>query len=142
MKQDVDVQIVLVDNRSRNSRQNAMGRTVPRSRSISSDPSVVARLGCAILRGIQSEGVAACGKHFLGHGDTSQDSHHTLPRITHSIERLEQIELPPFKAAIDAGVSSIMTAHVVFDALDPKYPVTMSRKALDGISTRGMPPTI
>jgi len=103
------------------------------SRSLSADPTIVAKLGCAILRGIQSEGIAACGKHFLGHGDTSQDSHLTLPRITHPMARLEQIELPPFKAAIDANVASIMTAHVIFEAIDKDYPVTMSPAALNGI---------
>jgi len=103
------------------------------SRSFSSDPQIVSALGVALLRGIQSEGIAACGKHFLGHGDTSTDSHKTLPRIKHKRDRLDQIELPPFQAAIAAGVSSIMTAHVIFDCLDKNYPVTMSPDALDGI---------
>ena len=102
-------------------------------RSLGKDVNVVTRLGVAVARGIQDAGVAACGKHFAGHGDTSQDSHYVLPRVSHPIERLRTVEWPPFKAAIDAGVATIMTAHVVFDAIDPKYPATMSRAILHGV---------
>src|SRR2546421_10209424 len=70
-------------------------------RSFGRDPTLVSRLGCAIIDGLQSHGVAACAKHFPGHGDTSQDSHLTLPRLDHQLDRLEQIELPPFQAAIE-----------------------------------------
>jgi beta-N-acetylhexosaminidase len=93
----------------------------------------VTKLGVALIRGIQHEGVAACGKHFPGHGDTWQDSHHTLPRLAHGIARVEQVELPPFEAAVRAGVATIMTAHVVFEPIDPRYPATMSKVILDGI---------
>ncbi len=102
-------------------------------RSLGMTPEIVSRLGCAILRGIQSTGVAACAKHFPGHGDTAQDSHYSLPRLPHSLERLEAIELPPFQAAIRAGVASIMTNHVIFEPIDREYPTTMSRACLDGI---------
>jgi beta-N-acetylhexosaminidase len=102
-------------------------------RSFGRTPELVARLGCALLRGLQDTGVAACGKHFPGHGDTAQDSHVDLPRLGHRLERLEAVELPPFAAAIGAGVAAIMTAHVIFEPLDPRYPATMSRPALDGI---------
>jgi beta-N-acetylhexosaminidase len=102
-------------------------------RSFGRRPELVARLGCAVLRGLQEAGVAACGKHFPGHGDTSQDSHVDLPRLRHGIERLETVELLPFAAAIRAGIASIMTAHVIFEPLDARYPATMSRPALDGI---------
>jgi beta-N-acetylhexosaminidase len=95
-------------------------------RSLGSDPQVVSRLGVALLRGIQSCGVAACGKHFPGHGDTWQDSHLTMPKLEHGIARIEQVELPPFEAAVRAGVATIMTAHVVFMPIDPRYPATMS----------------
>lgn len=102
-------------------------------RSFARTPEQVARLGAALIEGLQSAGVAACGKHFPGHGDTAQDSHLDLPRLPHSLERLEAVELPPFEAAIRAGVASIMTAHVIFEPLDSRYPATMSRPALDGI---------
>ncbi len=103
------------------------------SRSLSSDPQVVARLGVAIGKGLESAGVAACGKHFPGHGDTTQDSHLELPRLDHSLERLRAVELVPFRAWCDAGLSSLMTAHVVFSPLDPEYPATMSEPALGGL---------
>ena len=96
-------------------------------------PELVARMGAALIRGLQGAGVAACGKHFPGHGDTAQDSHLDLPRLPHTLARLESVELPPFEQAIRAGVASIMTAHVIFEPLDPRYPATMSRAALDGI---------
>jgi beta-N-acetylhexosaminidase len=107
-------------------------------RSFGSDPQVVSKMAVALLRGLQDNGVAACGKHFPGHGDTSQDSHLDLPRLGHSMERLNQIELPPFRAAIGAGVSTIMTAHIIFEALDPAHPATMSKPVLDGLLRRQM----
>ena len=99
-------------------------------RSLGRDPHQVARLGAAIARGIQSSGVAACAKHFPGHGDTSQDSHVELPRISHPLSRLEAVELVPFRALAAAGVASVMTAHVVFEALDPGRPATMSPEVM------------
>lgn len=95
-------------------------------RAFSRDPALVGRLGAALARGLQSAGVAACAKHFPGHGDTSQDSHQHLPHLPHSLARLEKVELPPFRALARAGVAAVMTAHVVFDALDPARPATMS----------------
>jgi beta-N-acetylhexosaminidase len=95
-------------------------------RSLSRDPDVVARLGTALALGLQAEGVAACAKHFPGHGDTSQDSHVALPRLPHPLERLRRVELPPFRALAQAGVAAVMTAHVVFEALDPTRPATLS----------------
>jgi beta-N-acetylhexosaminidase len=102
-------------------------------RSLGRTPDLVSRLGVALIKGLQDNGVAACGKHFPGHGDTSQDSHHQLPVLPHGIERIEQVELPPFRAAIDAGVASIMTAHVIFTALDAKYPGTLSEAVMNGL---------
>jgi beta-N-acetylhexosaminidase len=99
-------------------------------RSFSRDAEAVARFGTALARGLQSEGVAACAKHFPGHGDTSQDSHQDLPHLPHDLARLEAIELVPFRALAAAGVASAMTAHVVFDALDPRRPATMSEPVL------------
>lgn len=95
-------------------------------RALSSDPEVVGRLGAALAQGLQAAGVAACAKHFPGHGDTIQDSHHDLPRLPHPLERLERVELAPFRALAKAGVASVMTAHVVFEALDPVRPATLS----------------
>jgi beta-N-acetylhexosaminidase len=74
--------------------------------------------------------VAACAKHFPGHGDTSQDSHLTLPRLPHPLARLEAVELPPFTALARAGVAAVMTAHVVFEPLDPERPATLSAAVL------------
>jgi beta-N-acetylhexosaminidase len=93
----------------------------------------VARLGSIIIRTLQAEGIAACGKHFPGHGDTSVDSHLDLPLIEHAPDRLEAIELVPFKAAIAAGVASIMTAHILIPALDDERPATLSPAIVDGL---------
>jgi beta-N-acetylhexosaminidase len=103
------------------------------ARSFGRTPQLVARMGVAMIRGLQEEGVAACAKHFPGHGDTSQDSHFDLPALSHPIERLMSVEIPPFAAAIEAGVSAIMTAHVIFQPIDPQFPATMSQKVLDGL---------
>lgn len=102
-------------------------------RAFARDPHVVAELGAALVTGLQALKVAACGKHFPGHGDTAQDSHLTLPRLPHGLERLRALELLPFRRAVEAGVATIMTAHVVFEALDPDVPATMSAKAIDGV---------
>jgi len=99
-------------------------------RSFSRDPGEVARLGAALASGLQSAGVAACAKHFPGHGDTSQDSHQALPHLAHDLERLRAVELVPFRALARAGVASVMTAHVVFDALDAGRPATLSAPVL------------
>ena len=95
-------------------------------RSLSENADDVARLGTAIIEGLQAEGVAACGKHFPGHGDTSTDSHAELPVVEHPPERLREVELVPFRSAIDGGVASLMTAHVLFPALDDARPATLS----------------
>jgi beta-N-acetylhexosaminidase len=102
-------------------------------RSLGRDPALVARLGVALARGLTSQGVAACAKHFPGHGDTVLDSHLALPRLEHSLERLEAVELVPFVAAIADGIPAIMTAHVVFSALDAALPATLSRAVLSGL---------
>ncbi len=87
-------------------------------RSFGDDPELVARLGAAAVRGYQGQGVLATAKHFPGHGDTEIDSHIDLPLISHSRERLQEVELPPFSAAVAAGVAAIMTAHVSFPAFE------------------------
>jgi beta-N-acetylhexosaminidase len=96
-------------------------------RALAGKPEEVARLGSAIVRTLQAEGIAACGKHFPGHGDTTADSHHELPLVEHPPDRLRAIELTPFKAAIEAGVAHIMTAHVLVPSLDEARPATLSR---------------
>jgi beta-N-acetylhexosaminidase len=95
-------------------------------RSFSRQPERVARHARAFIEAMQAEGVAACAKHFPGHGDTQTDSHLELPRLSHDLDRLRAVELEPFRAAIEAGVASIMTAHVVFEAIDRKRPATLS----------------
>ncbi|MFD1954686.1 glycoside hydrolase family 3 N-terminal domain-containing protein [Paenibacillus thailandensis] len=103
-------------------------------RSYSDSASVVARLGTAAVRGYQASGIAATVKHFPGHGDTDIDSHHSLPTLPHGRERLEAIELPPFRAAIAAGTDAIMTAHVSLPKLDPSgLPSTLSAPVLTGL---------
>jgi beta-N-acetylhexosaminidase len=97
-------------------------------RALAEQAQEVARLGSVIVRALQGEGIAACGKHFPGHGDTSTDSHHELPVVEHPPERLREVEFLPFKAAIEAGVATIMTAHVLVPSLDEKRPATLSRK--------------
>ncbi len=98
-------------------------------RSFGSDPERVAALARAFAEGLGAAGVAAVGKHFPGHGATAQDSHDTLPRVEHSRAVLERLELPPFKRLIAAGIPALMSAHVVFPALDDS-PATLSRPIL------------
>src|SRR3954468_17788428 len=88
----------------------------------------VARLGSAIVRALQAEGIAACGKHFPGHGDTSTDSHFELPLVEHPPDRIRRVECVPFQAAIEAGVATIMTAHVLVPSLDERRPASLSRR--------------
>jgi beta-N-acetylhexosaminidase len=93
----------------------------------------VARRGLAFARGLDAAGVLACGKHFPGHGDTATDSHLELPRIDHGWDRLEEVELLPFRRAAAAGLPMIMTAHVVFAALDPTRAATLSEQVVTGL---------
>ncbi|HEY6557508.1 MAG TPA: beta-N-acetylhexosaminidase [Polyangiaceae bacterium] len=97
-------------------------------RAFSSDTDTVARLGRAFIEGLQEQGVLACGKHFPGHGDTNKDSHLDLPRVKHDKARLDHVELPPFRTACLREVAALMTAHVVYDELDPETPATLSRR--------------
>jgi beta-N-acetylhexosaminidase len=86
----------------------------------------VARLGVAIATALQAAGVAACGKHFPGHGDTGVDSHEELPVLEHDRRRLDAVELVPFRRAIEAGIAAIMTAHLLVLPLDEERPASMS----------------
>jgi beta-N-acetylhexosaminidase len=102
-------------------------------RAFGSDAEVVARRALAFARGLEAAGVLACGKHFPGHGDTATDSHLELPRIDHGWDRLDRVELLPFRRAAEAGLPMIMTAHVVFAALDPGRPATLSEPVVTGL---------
>lgn len=104
------------------------------TRSFGEDPAQVARLAAAMVQGLQSEGVSAVAKHFPGHGDTAMDSHFDLPLVDHPWERLDQVELVPFRAAIDAGADAIMTAHIIFPAVATDgLPATLSPQVLTGL---------
>ncbi|HJU65057.1 MAG TPA: glycoside hydrolase family 3 N-terminal domain-containing protein [Gemmatimonadaceae bacterium] len=101
------------------------------TRSLGADPKRVGMLAAEWIDSCQSEGVIACAKHFPGHGRTTTDSHVALPVVRSSKKELLETDLLPFKAAIEAGVASVMTAHVAFPSLDPSgLPATMSRDIL------------
>jgi beta-N-acetylhexosaminidase len=102
-------------------------------RALAEDAGQVARLGAAIVRGLQDNAVAACGKHFPGHGDTSVDSHLDLPLVEHPPDRIRRVECVPFREAIRADVAFIMTAHVLVPALDEERPATLSPKIVQAI---------
>ncbi|WP_432476682.1 glycoside hydrolase family 3 protein [Nocardioides sp. GXQ0305] len=103
-------------------------------RSFSENPRLAATMTAAQTRGYTSAGVAGAAKHFPGHGDTATDSHTGLPVIDHTREEWEQLDRPPFQAAIDAGVPAIMSAHISVPALDPSGdPATLSEPIMTGI---------
>ncbi|MGP4081485.1 glycoside hydrolase family 3 protein [Pseudalkalibacillus sp. R45] len=100
-------------------------------RSFSENPDLVAAMGAAQVTGYQNEDVMATAKHFPGHGDTNVDSHYGLPIINHDLETLHEVDLKPFKAAIEAGIDAIMPAHIVVPALDDSgLPATLSKPIL------------
>jgi beta-N-acetylhexosaminidase len=101
-------------------------------RAFGSEPALVARHVAAHVRATQAAGVAACAKHFPGHGDTRTDSHHELPVVDRDLAGLRAVELVPFAAAVGAGVRTVMTAHLRVPALGPE-PVTLNRTALAGL---------
>lgn len=101
-------------------------------RAFGGDPALVARQGRASLRGHATAGVAGCVKHFPGHGDTHLDSHYALPRVKKSRAELEAVELATFRELLPV-TPAVMTAHIIFDALDDQYPATLSRPILTGL---------
>ena len=107
-------------------------------RAFARSPEAVARHAVALIRGMQGAGVGACAKHFPGHGDTDQDSHLTLPSLEHDLRRLQQVEWPPFAAAIAADVGAIMTAHVRVTSLDSDVPATLSPRVINAHLRRGL----
>jgi beta-N-acetylhexosaminidase len=104
-------------------------------RSFGEDPQQVARLAVATVKGYQAAGIISNLKHFPGHGDTSVDSHVALPTIAHTLARLEQLELVPFRSCIQAGADSVMIAHIYFPALmpDTTLPATVSPAIIQGL---------
>ncbi|WP_329091820.1 glycoside hydrolase family 3 protein [Streptosporangium sp. NBC_01469] len=103
------------------------------TRAFGADPRLVARHARAWVTGLQSAGVAACAKHFPGHGATAVDSHDDLPTVAYSAEELAATTLPPYRAAIEAGVRAVMTGHLLVPAYDPDLPATMSARILVGL---------
>ncbi len=100
-------------------------------RSFGATPDAVIRHALAWAEGLRAGGVVGCGKHFPGHGDTDLDSHLALPRLAHDLERLRRVELAPFRAAIERHVcEAMMSAHIVFEALDPQWPATLSPRVI------------
>src|SRR6185295_10802374 len=99
-------------------------------RALGERPETVARLGRVIIEELQRAGIAACGKHFPGHGDTATDSHVELPIVEHPPDRLRRVEFVPFKEAIDADVAFIMTAHVLVTSIDDERAATLSPKVV------------
>lgn len=102
-------------------------------RSYGEDADLVSALGGAAVTAMQSRGVSATPKHFPGHGDTEVDSHYGLPIVTYDRDVLDDVHLPPFQAAIDAGADMVMTAHVIIEAIDPDLPATLSHDVLTGV---------
>ncbi|WP_176448166.1 glycoside hydrolase family 3 protein [Lentibacillus sp. CBA3610] len=107
-------------------------------RSFSDNTDLVSEMTAAQVSAYQEEGIIATAKHFPGHGDTVTDSHLELPTVTYDREELEEIHLPPFQAAIDAGVDSIMTTHIIIEAVDPNLPATLSEDVLTGLLREDM----
>ncbi len=107
-------------------------------RSFGNQPEAVMQHALELASGLRSEGVIPCGKHFPGHGDTAKDSHLELPVVERSLESLEQIEFPPFEAAIQNNIEMLMTAHVMYPALDASLPATLSPKILTGLLRQKM----
>ena len=102
-------------------------------RALAQDADLVARLGAVIVDAIQGEGLAACGKHFPGHGDASVDSHHDLPVLDLPPDRFEAVDWVPFRAAIARSVAGVMVAHVLVPAFDGQEPASLSRAIVTGL---------
>ncbi len=105
-------------------------------RAMAGNAAEVAAFGSEFINGMQSEGVAACGKHFPGHGDTDVDSHLGLPLLPHTRRRFEECEFIPFRAAAQAGVATMMTAHMLVPNLDADAPASISRRITTGMLRR------
>jgi beta-N-acetylhexosaminidase len=107
-------------------------------RSFGDQPAEVARHVASFVTALQAGGIVACAKHFPGHGDTVQDSHETLPVVEREEPQLREVELPPFRAAVEAGVGTVMTSHVVYPAFDDEQPATLSSRIVPRLLRREM----
>jgi beta-N-acetylhexosaminidase len=107
-------------------------------RSFGAEPDLVARHTAAWIRGLEDAGVASCAKHFPGHGDTTTDSHLALPRVTADAATLDARELVPFRALVAARGATVMTSHILVEALDPDHPATFSSRILQDLLRRDM----
>ena len=103
------------------------------TRAFGTTPEQVIEFALPTMDGLRKAGIIPCGKHFPGHGDTLLDSHTDLPEVNHSIERLRSVEFKPFKAAIEAEIPMIMTAHIVMNGLGERFPATLSPEIVTGI---------
>ncbi|WP_242821420.1 beta-N-acetylhexosaminidase [Candidatus Arthromitus sp. SFB-rat-Yit] len=110
--------------------------TVIGSRAFSSDKEIVSKLAVATMKGLKDSGVIAVGKHYPGHGDTKEDSHYELPIVNHDYERVKDIELYPFKMAIENGIDSILVSHLLYKNIDSENIATLSKVFLDDILMR------
>lgn len=107
-------------------------------RSLGPDPKQVTTLGWSVIEGLRDGGTIPCGKHFPGHGDTAQDSHLQLPVVEKDVTSLQTVELPPFIHACRNQVESLMTAHVLYPALDSTYPATLSHAIIGKLLRQGL----
>jgi beta-N-acetylhexosaminidase len=107
-------------------------------RAFGKSPTLVSKLGLAVIAGLQDNHVIACGKHFPGHGDTTADSHKELPKVNHPLKRLLEIELRPFIHAAENRLASMMTAHVLYKQIDDKFPATLSKKIINRLLRNGI----
>ncbi|HXV83932.1 MAG TPA: beta-N-acetylhexosaminidase, partial [Candidatus Binatia bacterium] len=107
-------------------------------RSFATDPQKVIAFGAQWISGLRDGGIIPCGKHFPGHGETDKDSHLDLPVVDRSLHELERVELPPFVHACRNGIESLMTAHVIYRALDSKFPATLSRTIVTELLRRDL----
>ncbi|MDO8644156.1 MAG: beta-N-acetylhexosaminidase [bacterium] len=116
--------------------------TVIGDRSFGKDPELVAKAGLLFRKGLEDQGIMACGKHFPGHGGTMAgahgDSHKELPRLSHDMKRLKKMELLPFDRAIKWGFNALMTAHILLPKIDPKLPVTLSPEFIEKLLRQKM----
>jgi beta-N-acetylhexosaminidase len=102
-------------------------------RAFSSDPAEVVAIASRWTDGLRDAGIIPCGKHFPGHGGTDQDSHFKLPVVEKALHQLTTVELAPFREASRSSIESLMTAHVIYRALDPKFPATLSQAIVKGL---------
>ena len=100
------------------------------ARSYGEDPELVGRMGAAAVEGFEEAGVVSAAKHFPNHGPATSDSHESLPVIDHDLETVRSYDLPPFRAAVEAGVPMVMVGHLLYPAIDPERPASLSPEAI------------